>query len=187
MAAAAQETSDGLQIVLAVAPSVIAVVGAITAIVLHRGRLNHERNLAKDRLAHERRLADLAVVRQVLARGIELVTEVDAGLEAFQRVYSGAIEQKRPLTQEERDPVNVLNQRWRTYLAELEVLFAEDEPVNAAAKDIARWPATLAGFLAQPQNDGWKQKEFDNQMRETRNQRIPTFRNAVHEVARAEL
>ena len=111
--------SDAVTISVALAAPTAAAVGAV---VIHRQRLQHER-----------RQGDLAVVRELLARGAERGMELERATRDW--IYAET-QAGDPVESVESRAVNAACDGWRTYTANLQVVFPDEHPVIVAAEAI---------------------------------------------------
>jgi hypothetical protein len=114
--------SDAVTITAALAAPTVA---GLVAVVIHH-----------QRLAHEREQADLAILRELLARGAEQGMQVESAAWEWFREGIGQAE-PRP-TNPESAALDHADDEWRRFLANLQVLLPEGDPILVAAEQVDR-------------------------------------------------
>ena len=161
--------SDAVTIVVALAAPTAA--GAV-GVALHR-----------QRLSHERWEGDLAVVRELLARGAQNGMQLERAADA----WLGGTPPAAALLAAQGDPsVQALESavhEWETYVAALQVVFDEQRAVVSAAVEVEAVAVQLLHELEGPLRDRW---DISGRVVELAN-KLKAWRAAARDVARARL
>jgi hypothetical protein len=170
-------------VALAVGPAlVVATAGSLTAIKLQQARLKHEREVADDKLRNERRVADIAVVRATLIRGVELTRKIEVWSRQHFDEAGNARARKQPTGMAITEPGSAIRAEWFVYLAELEILFGEGTDVY----DIAATLPDVAGEfnMMGPAYSGGGDVDFEGQ-RQVLLEHLERWRAVARSLARA--